>query len=399
MHLNKKTKGGLAFIILLIALRVALPYIVLHFSNKTLKENIEGYTGNIEDVDIALYRGAYRIKNLKIEAVDNGVTEPFLEIPAIDLSVQWKAIFNGAFTGEVVLEQPKVVFAFSSSGTATQTGEEVDWVTVIQNFMPITINRFAVEGGTAVLENAWEEPKVDLTVENVEFELLNIRNVESKGAELPSPFTASANFPGYGGTFTGTGGANLLKTVPDFNYDARLENFQLVKANEIMKFYSGLDFEKGTMSVFSELAMANGKFKGYVKPILKDVKIFALNEGDRNIGQFFGELFSEGLKELLENHAKDQLASRVPIEGTVEAPETGVWTAILSVLRNAYIYAFRPMIDETVEYDDALNPDGEGNKPGLLKRIFSGKDKDKKDKDVDNPADTTKKEGLLKRIF
>jgi hypothetical protein len=401
MHLNKKIKGGLAFIIVLIALRVALPYIVLHFSNKTLKENIEGYTGNIEDVDIALYRGAYRIKNLKIEAVDNGVMEPFLEIPAIDLSVQWKAIFNGAFTGEVVLEQPKVVFAFSSSGTAVQTGEEVDWVTVIQDFMPITINRFAVEGGTAVLENAWEEPKVDLTVENVEFELLNIRNVESKGAELPSPFTASANFPGYGGTFTGTGGANLLKTVPDFNYDARLENFQLVKANEIMKFYSGLDFEKGTISVFSELAMADGKFKGYVKPILKDVKIFALNEGDRNIGQFFGELFSEGLKELLENHAKDQLASRVPIEGTVEAPETGVWTAILSVLRNAYINAFRPKIDETVEYDDALNPDGEEDKPGLLKRIFSGKDKDKdkKDKDVDNPADTTKKEGLLKRIF
>ena len=405
MHLNKKTKGGLAFIIVIISLRIALPYIVLHYSNKTLKENIEGYTGNIVDVDIALYRGAYQIKNLTIQAVDSGVTSPFLEIPVIDLSVQWKAIFSGALTGEVVLVQPKVIFAFTESGDAVQTGEEVDWVTVVQDFMPITINRFALTDGVVSIENAVVDPKVDLTMEHIDFELLNIRNVESNNSELPSPFTATADFPRYGGTFSATGGASLLKTIPDFNYDARLENFQLVKANNIAKAFSGLDFEKGTLSVYSELAMADGKFKGYVKPLLQDIKIFMLNEGDRSVGQFFAELFAEGLKELLENHARDQLATRVPIAGTIEAPKPGVWTAIISVLRNAYINALRPKIDETVEFDDALASKGDEKKKGLIKRIFSGnKDvnddvKNKESAELEDSMDTTKKKGLLKRIF
>ena len=397
MHLNKKTKGFLAFFVLLIAIRVALPYVILHFANKTLAENIEGYTGHIEDVDLALYRGAYRIIDLKIEAVDNGVKEPFLEVPAIDLSVEWNSIFHGAFTGEVVVEQPKVVFAFAKSGAAAQTGEEVDWVEVVQDFMPITINRFAIQSGDVALQNAWQEPKVDLTVENLNFELFNIRNVEDRTEELPSPFTASANFPGYGGTFEATGGASLLQTIPDFNYDARLENFQLVKANELAKFYSGMDFEKGTLSVYSELALADGKFKGYVKPLLKDVQIFALKEGDRNIGQFFAELFSEGLQELLENHRKEQLATRVPLEGTIDVPETEIWTTFISVLRNAYIDAFRPVIDQTVEYDDAKNGEDGKEKKGFFKRLFSG---DKDEQEVsEEPTDSTEEEGLLKKIF
>jgi len=108
---------------------------------------------------------------------------------------------------------------------------------------------------------------------------------------------------------------------------------------------------------------------------------------------------------LLENHARDQLATRVPIAGTIEAPKPGVWTAIISVLRNAYINALRPKIDETVEFDDALASKGDEKKKGLIKRIFSGNKgvnddvKDKESAELEDSMDTTKKKGLLKRIF
>ena len=408
MHLSKKSKTLLGVVVLLVAARVALPYVVLHFANKTLAEDVAPYTGHIDDVDIALYRGAYQIKDLRIDVMQNDVREPFLTVPVIDFSVEWKSIFDGAFTGEVVVVEPRVVFGFGASPAQEQTGEEVDWVETVQHLMPITINRFAIEGGVAELTNVWAEPDVDLSVEGIDFEVHNIRNVVESGERLPSPFTAAANFPGYGGAFAATGAAQLLKEIPDFNYDARLENFRLTEMNDLAKHYAGVDFEKGTVSVYSELAMADGKFDGYVKPLLNDVQIFSRGEGDRTAGQYFRELFAEGAQELLENHRKDQIATRVPIEGTLENTETGVWTAVIAVLRNAYWSAFRPQLDESIDFEDALAADGDDER-GFFKRLFKGGDdvddrggkasaktedgKGTKDKQGDD------KPGLIKRVF
>ena len=400
--MKRSLKVLLAVVAVLAIARIALPYVVLHVVNGILAEDVAPYRGHVDDVDIALYRGAYRINDLRVDVVENEVAEPFLVVPAIDFSVQWGSIFEGAFTGEVVVERPRVTFAFGATAAQEQTGEEVDWVSVVRDLMPITINRFAIVDGTAELQNAWAEPRVDLAVEAIDFELGNIRNVVDAGGDrLPSPFAATASFPGYGGTFAATGDAMLLKEVPDFNYDARLEHFALTELNDLAQYYAGMDFERGTVSVYSELAMADGTFDGYVKPLLNDVQIFSRGEGDRTVGEFFKELFAEGLQELLENHRKDQLATRVPISGTLEQTEAGVWTAVIAVLRNAYWNAFRPRLDDSVEFEDALAADAEEER-GFFKRLFGGGD-DVDDADATpdpEAADTTGEErGLLRRVF
>lgn len=50
-----------SFLVVLIGLRLALPYILLNYVNKQLTK-IDGYTGHVDDIDVALYRGAYTIK-------------------------------------------------------------------------------------------------------------------------------------------------------------------------------------------------------------------------------------------------------------------------------------------------------------------------------------------------
>ncbi len=407
--MKRSAKILLGVVVLLVALRIALPYIVLHYTNKTLAGDLEGYYGHIDDIDIALYRGAYVIKDLKIEVLDNEVRAPFLYVPAIDLSVQWKSIFDGAVTGEVVVQEPEITFAFAETAAGTQTGEEVDWVKIVKDFMPITINHFAIEDGRATLQNLWAEPVVDLDVHAINLDLRNIRNVVEVDSTLPSPFDATASFPGYGGTFTATGAAQLLKEIPDFNYDARLEGFELTEMNSLAEYYAGMDFERGTVSVYSELAMADGNFDGYVKALLNDVQIFSRDEGDRDIGQYFKELFAEGAQELLENHKKDQIATRVPITGTIEHTETGTWTAVISVLRNAYFNAFRPRLDESIDFSDALAAEAGEQDRGFFKRLFGGGE-DVDDEDTNGTTGTPEgrgrgaepdeeKPGLIERIF
>jgi len=53
---TNKGKILLGLIILIIVLRIALPYILLKYANKTLA-NVEGYYGHINDIDVALFRG------------------------------------------------------------------------------------------------------------------------------------------------------------------------------------------------------------------------------------------------------------------------------------------------------------------------------------------------------
>jgi len=177
-------------LILLIAIRLALPTIVTKYVNKTLS-NLDGYTGSISDVDLFIYRGAYQICDLRVEVVYNEVKEPFVDIPLIDLSVEWKSIFKGAIVGEVEVYDPMINFAFGPTEAQSQTGETVDWVQIVQDLMPININRFAVVNGDINLINVSTSPDINARFQDLDLEMLNIRNVETKDSKLPSDITLS----------------------------------------------------------------------------------------------------------------------------------------------------------------------------------------------------------------
>jgi hypothetical protein len=165
---------------------------------------------------------------------------------------------------------------------------------------------------------------------------------------------ASGDLPGYGGTLTFDADMQLLKQMPDFNYNLKLNNLQLVKLNALSKRYAGIDFEKGTLDLVSEMEMVDGKLQGYLKPLTHDMKIFEWNEGDkRTVTQFVVELLAEGGNKLLENKVKDQVATRIPLNGTVENIETGVWPTLVGVLRNGYVSALTDSFDNTLSVKEA----------------------------------------------
>ena len=79
--------------VLLIAIRLVLPYVVLHYANRTLA-TMKGYYGHVEDIDLSIYRGAYIVKNIylnKIDPISKKQTQ-FFKSRDIDLSIEWKAL-------------------------------------------------------------------------------------------------------------------------------------------------------------------------------------------------------------------------------------------------------------------------------------------------------------------
>lgn len=352
----KKRKLGywlLGILVFLIVVRLALPYIVKWYLNNKVLNQLEDYNGHVDDVDLSLWRGAYQIQDVEIVKIGSEIEEPFVKVKELDLSIQWKSLFKGSIVGEIVIYKAVVNFAFSKDENKQQTGTEEDWTQLVKDLLPISINRFAIEDSNIELVNLLSATNTDISLADLELEITNIQNtVSASDPALPSDVTAFANMPGYGGNLNLTARAMLLKQIPDFDYNLKFEKAQLTKFNDLAEHFTGMTFEKGNISVYSEMAMKDGEFEGYVKPLIEDMLIFSWKEENRKVGAWFKEFFSEGIKEIFENHRKQQLATKIPLSGNLGDVKTEVWTTIVNVLRNAYIQAFQYQLDDSVEYEN-----------------------------------------------
>jgi hypothetical protein len=155
----------------------------------------------------------------------------------------------------------------------------------------------------------------------------------------------------------------------------------MVKLNDFFKAYGNFDVEKGKFGLYTEMAAKDGAFKGYVKPLLIDVKIAKWTKEEGNALQVLWETVVGGAKEILENWRKEQVATKIPLEGRFDDPNAGLWTAINYVLRNAFVAALQPSIDHTINIGnvEAAQPE----KKTFLQKVFGKKDKDEKKKKDD----------------
>jgi len=353
MKISKKARNWiLGVVVFLLALHLSLPFILVYYVNKTLKE-IPGHTGSVEWIHVNLFRGAYQIHDIEILTIEENTPEPFFESKTIDLSLEWKALFDGEIAGEIILGNPVLNFVVASdSSVEAQTGEDVDWTKPIKELMPLQINRFQIDDGLIHYYDVGSDPKVDIYTTNIELLATNLSNTEHDARELPSDISASAVTIGSGKVRL-DGQLNLLQKVPSFDIDASIEDINLTDLNDFILAYMKADLESGSMNFYAEFSGAEGQFDGYVKPLISELKFVKWkNDKDKPL-QLIWESIIGTLAEIFENQKKDQFATKVPISGTYEDLTTNVLKTIAKVLENAFIDALKPETDNTIELKDA----------------------------------------------
>jgi hypothetical protein len=156
---------------------------------------------------------------------------------------------------------------------------------------------------------------------------------------------------------------------PTFDMDGELTGLELKTLNDFLRAYAKVDAEGGSFSLYTEMAADSGKFKGYVKPILKDVKIFSPGKKDEG-----GPLESAwqalvgGVEELLENKQKHQLATQVPLAGKFKNPSAGIWASVGYLLRNGFVRALSPSLTHSVSFGDVSGGKDAGITPKEAKK-------------------------------
>lgn len=360
---------------LLVILNFLLEPIALRYVNKALSE-MEGYEGEVKDIDIALWRGAYRIDSLRLDKLDGDFPKPFFETRAIDISIEWAALFEGAIVGEIIVERPKLTFAVEPGGKEVQTGEENDWTATIQGLIPIKINRFEIIDGQIFYRDYSSEPKVDVALTEFNALATNLTNANDNNDLLPSAINITANTSG-NGAFKADMNINILKKIPDFDLSLELEDLELNYLKDFTNAYANFTFKEGTIFVGTEVAMKDGKYDGYVKPVLDNIKVIDLDNESSTFWRKAWEVAVGGLLEVFENQPKDQFATKVPFSGSVEDSDIGLWSTLGNILKNAFIEAFNKQVDQTVNIKSV---DEKKEDEGFLETLFDGDDKEEQEK-------------------
>src|SRR5262245_29377615 len=127
-----------ALLAVLIAARIAAPAVVERYVNRQLADMGE-YRGRISEVDLFLWRGGYALRDVeivKVAASEQARGMPFVSMPQMDLTLEWRALFRGEAVGEAVMFSPVLNLVQAESSEDTQLGAGVSWPDKIRDLFP-----------------------------------------------------------------------------------------------------------------------------------------------------------------------------------------------------------------------------------------------------------------------
>ena len=185
---------------------------------------------------------------------------------------------------------------------------------------------------------------------------LSLKNLSNQAKEGRSAFQARGTFMGSGTTVV-SGEFRSTATPADFAVRLKLDDAKLPDLNGVLMAHAGVDVAEGLFSVYTEITVKNGQIDGYIKPLIKNLKIYDRNKdkekpfGKRvkmHVLQFFANLFK--------NHSSKAVATVVRISGSTHDPKTSEWEVIRKLIGNGLSQAIRPGFLEKPKGAEPLKP-------------------------------------------
>lgn len=336
----------LAILGVLVVLRLALPYAVLWYVNRTL-DHLPGYHGHVADIDLSLWRGAYEIEGMTLYQDSSGQSKPLFAARKIDLSVFWHALFDGQVVSKIRLYEPQVNFIAAPPGGHAQTGEDVPVSQLIQQLVPFNIDRFTIYDGEVHYDDFHSDPEVHVGAQDIHVLATNLTNTKDISGSLVANVKAHAIVLHEARTDMRLR-INPYAKQPRFKLHFRMQQLELARLRDLFKAYSPITIQSGKMDLVTVLDAKDGHVEGYVKPLLRNLDIFTLKDNDHPL-HLIEQAAAAGTVQILKNHSANQFATRIPISGDLDDPDLGILPLLVNILKNGFIRAFQPTYDQAVE--------------------------------------------------
>lgn len=352
-------------VLLLIFARVGAPYAVQYYINQQINQT-KGITGQVGDVDLHLYRGAYAVDDIEIYAVDEQSSpKPLLSVKTLDFSLAWSAVLNGNLVTNMVFSQPKIVIYDKDTTTPEQNQQVKDertWIGLANNLVVFSIDTLKIIDGKISLVNQTKKGEIPTYIANINADIKNITNAQNLTKTLVTSVDVTGDLMGEA-TLTLVGKLDPFSEQANFDFNMEVQRFSVKQIQTVFNVYTPFDIEAGGIDGAMELAAKSNEVNGYAKAVVYNLSIFSWREDvEKDDDGLFTIVFEGGadlLSAILENDESQLVAARIPIEGTLDNTDISTFQAVVSVLKNAFFDATKMQVDDIVSYESVATSSSE----------------------------------------
>ena len=367
--------AGIVLLVLALVLgvgRAILPRAVRDYVNRTLDRN-PLYNGNIGEVRIHLWRGAYSIDDVRLNKSAGSVPVPFFAAKRVDFALEWRALLHRRVVGRVLMDQPEINFVDAPDDGDAQTGRGGPWLQMITDLFPFKINSAVVQNGSIHFRAYQAAKPVDVYISQLEATVDNLGNIRDEADPLVSTVEATGLVMDQA-KFEYKMTLDPFSYHPTFHMAVRILGLDVTKINDLALAYGKFDFKRGWFDLVLETDVKEGLITGYAKPLFRNLKVFSLREDmkEDTVLQFFWQALVGGAASVFKNHSRDQFGTLIPFTGDATgAKSADIVATIGNILRNAFIRAYLPRLqsgrisvgDLTFQPPEITDPISAGDPP------------------------------------
>lgn len=305
------------------------------WETRRILAGLHGMRGSFEDVGVRLSDLSYELRGLRIDKLDaQGKPQPFVRIQSAHAGLLGKELLRGHLVASVDLVAPKITLVESNRPSEKRTpGEAVGVAARTERFLPLRIDRVQVKDGEVVWIEAREPEKPVLRLHGLEATLENFATRAALARKEPTVLAAT-------GTLQKTGHVQVFVTADPlakqltFAGQSTVRGLALTDVAPLVESKSDIKPEKGTIDVYTRFEAKGGRLTGGVRPVVRGADMKA---GKPGLGPKLKELLADAALHIFKDEKTQAVATTIPIEGTVNGPQTQLVPTIMGVLRNAFV--------------------------------------------------------------
>lgn len=328
--------------VVLVGTRLILPGLLKTGINRTLERDPE-LGGRVETVDLHMLRGAGAISGLLVLSVDG---KPLLTAESVEFSLQWSSLLRAELKARIKIRSPRLNWVKAAPKPPPADQPPVTTQQKAGRAFPFEIARLEVTDGTLRYQDPAADPKLDVFIDGLDLVATDISN---RRRLAPVATLDASGRPMGVGRLTLHARFDTMAAKPRFDLEGKVQDFPLAAVEDLIRAYGGVYVSSGTLDLYTEVAVKDGSFTGYVKPFIKDLEFAPKGTKGLKMREMIKGEVAQYMNDLLENHRKGSAATKIEFSGKVDHPKVDAWEIVRGAFGHAFTKSLKPGIENSVE--------------------------------------------------
>jgi hypothetical protein len=328
-----------AVLLLLVVAAQLLATPVARWYTRRELDQLQGYEATVYDVRASLIPLRYHLQGLSIvEKPVQGRQEPLLFVPNVDVQVVWRKLLRGDLVADVSLDRPKIDLK-QERGTREprrlpNLGES------LEKMARVRVDVVRIRDGAADFVDPTRSPPPEIWLHGVDGEVRDIATREALSRGRPTTLDATATLQHTGKVMAHVEADPWAKGLT-FNGRVELRHLAAPDIDALLVSDTDLKPTQGSIDLYADFQARDGKLNGGVKVLAENLE---LAPGRKDLWTQVKTWLADAAIDVLGKKDQDpeapqakEVATIVPIKGTVDDPNAQPWPTILGVVRNAFV--------------------------------------------------------------